>query len=40
MKDSISPRTGILECNNGSASFYEKTLNFVLPITISLKKDL
>lgn len=30
MKDSISPRTGILECNNGSASFYEKNFEFCI----------
>lgn len=30
MKDSVSPRTGILECNNGSASFYEKNFEFCI----------
>ena len=28
MKDEISPRSGILDCEQGSATFYEENYNF------------
>lgn len=40
MKDSVSPRTGILECTNGTASFYEKDFSFYITNNHATQKKL